>query len=67
MMTQIKNRGSLMLEYSVLIVIVIVALVGMQVYLRRAVCGRWRQSADVFGFGRQYEPGGVTKISKHVK
>lgn len=56
-----KNKGNLILEYSVLIAIVIAALVCMQVYLKRAICGRWRQSADVFGSGRQYEPN-VTQI-----
>ena len=51
-----KNKGSLILEYSILIAIVIAALVCMQVYVKRALCGRWRQAGDVFGSGRQYEP-----------
>lgn len=41
-------------EYSLLIAIVVAALLGMQFYLKRAVCGHWRESGDVFGFGRQY-------------
>lgn len=51
------RRGSLAIEYTVLIAIVVAALVGMQVYVRRAICGRWRAAADTFGHGRQYEPG----------
>lgn len=43
------------LEYAVVIVIVIAALLVMSVYIRRAVCGRMRSSADVFGGGRQYQ------------
>lgn len=60
--TQIKIRdrkGGLMLEYTVLAAIVIASLLSMHVYLRRAISGRWRQAADTFGHGRQYEPGGT--------
>lgn len=56
-----RRKGSLILEYSVLTALVIAALVCMQVYVKRAVCGRWRQSADVFSSGRQYQPN-VTQI-----
>jgi len=55
------RRGSLAIEYTVLIAIVVAALVGMQVYARRAICGRWRAAADTFGHGRQYEPG-LTRV-----
>lgn len=55
------NKGNLILEYTVLIVIVIAALLGMHTYVTRGLSGRWRQSADVFGFGRQYQPN-VTQI-----
>ncbi|MBU3934118.1 MAG: hypothetical protein KKH11_05585 [Candidatus Omnitrophica bacterium] len=51
------RKGSLAIEYAVLVAIVVVALLGMQVYIRRALCGRWREAADTFGHGRQYEPG----------
>ncbi len=54
------RKGFLALEYAVLIVIVIAALVGISIYLKRALSGRWRTVGDTFGYGRQYEPG-VTK------
>ena len=28
----------------------------LQIYIKRSVCGRWKQAGDVFGFGRQYDP-----------
>lgn len=56
-----RKKGSLLLEYTFFIAVIVAALIGMQIYVKRAVCGRWRQSADVFGSGRQYEPG-VTEI-----
>jgi len=44
-------------EYSILIAIVVAALMGMQIYLKRAICGKWKAAGDVFGYGRQYDPG----------
>jgi Flp pilus assembly pilin Flp len=40
-----------------MIAVVAVALVAMGVYLKRAVSGKWQDVGDVFGHGRQYEPG----------
>jgi len=60
--TKTKNKGSLSIEYALLIAVVIAALVGMSVYFIKALSGRWRQAADTFGSGRQYEPG-KTEIS----
>jgi len=57
---QIHNRmrkGSLTLERAVLIAVVAAALIAMSVYIKRAISGRFRDAADSFGFGRQYEPG----------
>ena len=50
------NKAISLLEYTMLIAIVTAALIGAQIYLKRGVCGRWKQTADVFGFGRQYDP-----------
>ncbi|MBN3038980.1 MAG: hypothetical protein JW869_06165 [Candidatus Omnitrophica bacterium] len=51
-----SNIGSLMVEYTMLVVIIVAALLCAQIYVKRALCGRWRKSADFFGQGRQYEP-----------
>lgn len=48
-------RAASMIEYALVIAVVIAALLGIQVYVKRAVCGRWREAADIFGFGRQYQ------------
>lgn len=53
-------KGMTVIEYALLISAVAVAFLGMGVFLKRAVSGRWKQSADVFGFGRQYAPGKTT-------
>ena len=66
MTTDKRHSGSLAIEYTVLVVIVVAALIGMQVYIRRAISGRWREAADGFGHGRQYEYGS-TRINGRIK
>jgi hypothetical protein len=48
-----KNRAISIIEYCAIIGIVVAALIGIEIYFKRAICGRWRQAADIFGFGRQ--------------
>lgn len=55
-MQKIRNKGMLSLEYAVFIVILIAALIGMSLYIRRAICAKFRESGDTFGYGRQYQP-----------
>jgi|GEM_PF-2272135 len=50
-------HGTFSIEYAALMAIVAAMLMGMSVYSMRALCGRWRQVGDTFGYGRQYEPG----------
>jgi Flp pilus assembly pilin Flp len=57
-----RRSGFFSIEYSALVAIVAAALVGMSVYILRAVCGKWRETADAIGDGRQYEFG-KTKIN----
>ena len=53
-------KAFLSLEYALLIAIIVAALLGISVYFRRAITGKWRSVADTFGHGRQYYPS-VTK------
>jgi Flp pilus assembly pilin Flp len=50
-----RCKGFSALEYAVLVMIVVSGLIAMSSYLRRSLCGKWRQAADGFGFGRQYD------------
>lgn len=54
----LSKRGQSTLEYAVLIVVIIAALVAMQVYLKRGVQGRMRESTDQIG--EQFSPGYTT-------
>lgn len=44
------------IEYVIFLLVIVLAILEMQVYLRRAVSGKWKESIDVFGKKRQYEP-----------
>lgn len=53
-----KQSGIGILEYALLLVALVAAVLSAQVFLRRAVSYKWREAADVFGSGRQYAPAG---------
>lgn len=54
----LTKRGQSTLEYAVLIVVIIAALIAMQVYLKRGVQGKFRESSDQIG--EQFSPGYTT-------
>lgn len=57
LITMLNKQGQSMLEYSLLIMVLVVALIAMAIYFRFSFQGRLRGSADIFGRGEQYEPG----------
>lgn len=58
MRKMLRRRGQSTLEYAVLIVVIIAALIAMQVYLKRGIQGRMRESSDQIG--EQFSPGFTT-------
>ncbi|MCM8789934.1 MAG: hypothetical protein NC916_02815 [Candidatus Omnitrophica bacterium] len=50
------QRALSVLEYVIFITVIISALIGINVYLKSALSGKWRGTGDIFGHGRQYEP-----------
>ena len=58
-----KMKGQSTLEYAVLIIIVIGALLSIQVYIKRGVQGRLKSATD--DIGDQYS-GGNTNYRKHT-
>lgn len=54
-------KGQSTLEYAILIIIVIGALLSIQVYIKRGVQGRLKSSAD--DIGEQYSPGNTNYTS----
>ena len=43
------------IEYSIIWVTIVAVFIGIGIYLKRAICGNWRETADTFGFGRVYD------------
>jgi len=56
------KRGMSFVEYAALCAILAAALFGMQVFLKRALCGRWQENGKVFGFGKQYDDQQTTTV-----
>lgn len=63
----VRRRGGFIIEYAVLTAVVTAALIGMAFYVKRGLAGRWRDGADTFGFGRQYEPGKTVISDQRVR
>lgn len=59
-----NHRGQSTLEYAVLIVIVIAALLSIQVYIKRGVQGRLKSSAD--DIGDQFSVGNTNVVKATV-
>jgi Flp pilus assembly pilin Flp len=51
----LSARANLMIEYAILIAIILAAFLGIGVYFKRGISGRWRATADTVGHGRQYQ------------
>ncbi len=51
------KKGRFFLEYAALTAIIVIAVLGMQTYLRRAFSGRFRELSDQVG--DQYDPQAV--------
>jgi Flp pilus assembly pilin Flp len=57
-----NNKAQTFILYAALIAMVALAMVAMSKYLRRSLQGKYRDAADVFGGGTQYEPGATSII-----
>ena len=47
--TQTRRRGQSVLEYSLMVVVLIVVILAMNVYFKRALQGRWKETSDQVG------------------
>ena len=57
-----QKRGQSTLEYAVLIVVIIGALLTIQVYIKRGVQGRLKSASD--DIGDQYSDGNVNEVKR---
>jgi hypothetical protein len=54
MLRKVRANGLTFLEYSMLIIALVAALLAMQIFMKRTLMGKWKDAADAFGFVRQY-------------
>jgi Flp pilus assembly pilin Flp len=47
------KKGASTIEYAILMLVIVLAVTAIFSYTKRAICGKMRESADVFGYGRQ--------------
>lgn len=62
MFTALNKRGQSTLEYSVIIAVVVAGLVAMQLYMKRGMQGKLKQSSD--DIGEQFSPTQSTADSR---
>lgn len=55
-----KTKGQSTMEYAILIIIIIGALLSIQVYIKRGVQGRLKSAAD--DIGEQFSPGNTNSF-----
>ena len=51
-----KKKAASVMEYMALSVLIISALIVAQQFITRGLSGKWQESGDSFGTGRQYDP-----------
>lgn len=57
-----RQKGQSTLEYAILIIIIIGALLSIQVYIKRGIQGRLKSAAD--DIGTQFSPGNTNVVKK---
>lgn len=60
-----KSKAQSFIGYAILIAVVVAALLAMRVYLVRIMQEKFRQAADTFGQGEQYEKGRTLETTSH--
>lgn len=59
-----RQKGQSTLEYAILIIIIIGALLSIQVYIKRGVQGRLKSATD--DIGTQFSPGNTNVVMKMI-
>lgn len=60
------HRGASVIEYIILIVMFLTAILVMQKQIARGIFGRWKGLGDALGYGVQYDPATTLECGRHV-
>ena len=63
---QKKTKATSTIEYVILIVAFIAALIAMRTQIARTFMGRWKTLGDTFSQGRQYDPHRTWECGRYV-
>lgn len=61
-----NKKAASIIEYVVLIVMFLMAILLMQKQVVRVFFGRWKDMADTFGYGEQYDPTNTIDCRRYV-
>lgn len=64
MMRKIRGQGTL--DYIVLLLIVITALLAIGRYIRNSLSGKMREGADIIGQGETYRPWSTDTVTDNI-
>jgi len=56
----IKTKGQAILDYVILLLVIVAALLIMGYYIRNTISGKLREGADSIGQGEVYRPGSTS-------
>ncbi|MDD3374215.1 MAG: hypothetical protein PHY73_00635 [Candidatus Omnitrophica bacterium] len=60
-----NKKGQTLLEFVVLFIVIISALIAMRTYIQRGVQGKWKETID--GMGKQYDPLGEVHSTQNME
>jgi len=59
-MSKNRKKGQTLLEFVVLFIVIVAALVSMRAYIQGSFQGKWKETID--GMGKQYDPQGELHV-----
>jgi hypothetical protein len=61
-----NNRAASIVEYAVLIIMFLAAIILMQKQIARTFFGRWKDMGDTFGYGELYDVNATLECGRYV-
>ena len=61
-----NNRAASIIEYVILIIMFLAAMLLMQKRIVRTFFDRWKQAGDTFSYGEQYDPNNTIECGRYV-
>ena len=55
MLKYLNQKAQSVIEYTAILVVIMLAIFFMQHYIQRGIQGRWKSTGDSFGFERQFD------------